>query len=206
MRISQSTPLPRSTGPAADVFIAVSLGRIPTPFVRARKILNIYLNENISDYNLKLYAISHSIYGVDIDPGAVEIAKLRLWLALIVDEKTPSPLPNLDHKIMQGNSLISEYEGIKLFDDSILDSNILSFEEEKKNINKKISLLQREYFELHGKGKLSLLRKTEIENQIKSYQKNLKSFSENNDAIEEDNSLFEIPKKKKIAQDKALVL
>ena len=32
----------------------------------------------------------------------------------------PSPLPNLDHKIMQGNSLISEYEGIKLFDDDFL--------------------------------------------------------------------------------------
>jgi hypothetical protein len=99
---------------------AFPLGMI-NEIVRARKVLNIYLDDNISDYDLKLHAISHSIHGVDIDPGAVEIAKLRLWLALVVDEETPHPLPNLEHKIMQGNSLISEYEGIKLFDESIFD-------------------------------------------------------------------------------------
>jgi hypothetical protein len=46
---------------------------------------------------------------VDIDPGAVEIAKLRLWLSLVVDEeetKQIKPLPNLDFKIVSGNSLI----------------------------------------------------------------------------------------------------
>ncbi len=51
------------------------------------------------------------IYGVDIDPGAVEIAKLRLWLSLIVDEESTEkidPLPNLDYKIMQGNSLVED--------------------------------------------------------------------------------------------------
>jgi len=45
-----------------------------------------------------------------IDPGAVEIAKLRLWLSLVVDEEereTIQPLPNLDYKIVQGNSLLS---------------------------------------------------------------------------------------------------
>jgi len=89
--------------------------------VRARKVLNVYLKSDISDYELKKHTITHSIYGVDIDPGAVDIAKLRLWLALVVDEETPHPLPNLEHKIMQGNSLISEYEGIKLFDESIFD-------------------------------------------------------------------------------------
>ena len=46
---------------------------------------------------------------MDIDPGAVEIAKLRLWLSLIVDEddiQNIKPLPNLDYKIVCGNSLI----------------------------------------------------------------------------------------------------
>ena len=60
-------------------------------------------------YNFKRRCIEHSLYGVDIDPGAVEIAKLRLWLSLVVDEddiKNIKPLPNLDYKIMQGNSLI----------------------------------------------------------------------------------------------------
>jgi hypothetical protein len=47
---------------------------------------------------------------VDIDPGAVEIAKLRLWLSLVVDEddiKNIKPLPNLDYKIVCGNSLLA---------------------------------------------------------------------------------------------------
>ena len=63
---------------------------------------------------LKRQIIQNSIYGVDIDAGAVEIARLRFWLALIVDEEQPRPLPNLDYKIMQGNSLLESFEGIDL--------------------------------------------------------------------------------------------
>lgn len=62
-----------------------------------------------SDYEFKRRCIEHSLYGVDIDPGAVEIAKLRLWLSLVVDEediKNIKPLPNLDYKIVCGNSLL----------------------------------------------------------------------------------------------------
>ena len=106
---------------------AFPLGMI-NEIVRARKVLNVYLKSDMSDYELKKHTITHSIYGVDIDPGAVDIAKLRLWLALVVDEETPHPLPNLEHKIMQGNSLISEYEGIKLFNESIFE------EDEKKEM------------------------------------------------------------------------
>jgi len=98
---------------------AFPLGMI-NEIVRARKVINIYGQPIISDYDLKLHTISHSIYGVDIDPGAVEIAKLRLWLALVVEEKEPHPLPNLEHKIMQGNSLMADYEGIKLFDEKLI--------------------------------------------------------------------------------------
>jgi len=53
--------------------------------------------------------IQNNIYGVDIEQGAVDIARLRFWLALVVDEKTPQPLPNLDYKIMCGNSQIYRY-------------------------------------------------------------------------------------------------
>ena len=69
-------------------------------------------NKKISIYELKKETIQNSIYGVDIDPGAVEIAKLRFWLSLVVDAKEPEPLPNLDYKIMQGNSLIETFAGI----------------------------------------------------------------------------------------------
>jgi adenine-specific DNA-methyltransferase len=63
---------------------------------------------------VKKNIIQHSIYGVDIEKGAVDIARLRFWLSLIVDEHEPTPLPNLDFKIMQGNSLLESYEGIDL--------------------------------------------------------------------------------------------
>ena len=67
----------------------------------ARKVLDMHINNNISTYDLKLHTISKSLYGVDIDPGAIEIAKLRFWLSLVVEEEEPIPLPNLEHKIMQ---------------------------------------------------------------------------------------------------------
>ena len=60
-------------------------------------------------YEYKRQAIQNSIYGVDIESGAIDIAKLRLWLSLVVDEddfKNIKPLPNLDYKIVCGNSLL----------------------------------------------------------------------------------------------------
>src|SRR5437773_7352976 len=79
--------------------------------VRARSALTPYFNETRerTAYRFKHDAIQDSLYGVDIDPGAVEIAKLRLWLSLVVDEedvKQIKPLPNLFYKIVTGNSLL----------------------------------------------------------------------------------------------------
>ena len=59
----------------------------------------------------KLNIIQNSIYGVDIEKGAVDIARLRFWLSLVVDEEKPKPLPNLDYKIVVGDSLISKFDG-----------------------------------------------------------------------------------------------
>ena len=58
-------------------------------------------------YDLKLRIISQSLYGVDIDPFATNIAKLRLWLSLAVEADKPVPLPNLDFKIETGDSLLA---------------------------------------------------------------------------------------------------
>ena len=63
---------------------------------------------------IKKHIIQQNIYGVDIERGAVDIARLRFWLSLIVDEETPKALPNLDFKIMQGNSLLEQYKGADL--------------------------------------------------------------------------------------------
>ena len=63
-----------------------------------------------SPATVKEHIIQNSIYGVDIEQGAVDIARLRFWLSLIVDEDMPKALPNLDYKIVVGNSLVSKFE------------------------------------------------------------------------------------------------
>ena len=102
----------------ADITVcdpAVGSGAFPvgmmTEIVRARSALTPYFNDvhERTPYHFKRHAIQNCLYGVDIDPGAVEIAKLRLWLSLVVDEeemKQIKPLPNLDYKIVAGNSLL----------------------------------------------------------------------------------------------------
>ena len=70
--------------------------------------------------------IQNSIYGVDLDEGAVEIARLRFWLSLVVDEGIPKALPNLDYKIMQGNSLLESYNDIDLSNLATADEQIIS--------------------------------------------------------------------------------
>jgi len=94
---------------------AIGSGAFPvglmTEIVRARNTLTTYLPDKTgrTNYHFKRHAIQNCIYGVDVDPGAVEIAKLRLWLSLVVDEediKQIQPLPNLDYKVVCGNSLL----------------------------------------------------------------------------------------------------
>jgi len=63
---------------------------------------------------IKRHIIQQNIYGVDIEKGAVEIARLRFWLSLITDADKPDVLPNMDFKIMQGNSLLEQYKGFDL--------------------------------------------------------------------------------------------
>jgi adenine-specific DNA-methyltransferase len=95
---------------------------ISDPAIRAKVKASIetYFREKDANYGRKLYLIQKCIYGVDIQQIAVEIAKLRFFISLLVNETINKskdnwgiePLPNLDFKIMQGNSLISEYLGI----------------------------------------------------------------------------------------------
>ena len=80
--------------------------------VRTRSALTPFIQnkEERTPYHFKRQAIEHSLYGVDIDSGAIEIAKLRLWLSLVVDEENRDkiqPLPNLDYKMIKGDSLLT---------------------------------------------------------------------------------------------------
>lgn len=87
---------------------------------------------DIDRVELKKSIIQNNIYGVDIEKGAVDIARLRFWLSIVVDENSPSPLPNLDYKIMQGNSLLESYKGV--------DLSQLTYEKERKNDKVDLSL------------------------------------------------------------------
>jgi len=94
---------------------AVGSGAFPVgmmiEIVRARTVLSVFIDQEKerSEYDLKRHCIEYCLFGVDIDSGAVEVAKLRLWLSQVVDEedfKNIKPLPNLDYKVYCGNSLI----------------------------------------------------------------------------------------------------
>ena len=94
---------------------AIGSGAFPMGMLRELYYCRISLEDlSVSPAEIKSQIIKGNIYGVDIEQGAVDIARLRFWLSLVVDETTPTPLPNLDYKIMQGNSLLEWYEGVDL--------------------------------------------------------------------------------------------
>ena len=97
---------------------AIGSGAFPmgilNELVACREALGLHIDKNVNRAEIKKHIIQNSIYGVDIEKGAVDIARLRFWLSIAVDEDEPQVLPNLDYKIMQGNSLLEQYEGFDL--------------------------------------------------------------------------------------------
>lgn len=145
---------------------AIGSGAFPVgmmnEIVRTRNVLGNFINDkDRSMYNFKRQCIENSLYGVDIDPGAVEIAKLRLWLSLVVEEddiKNIKPLPNLDYKIVCGDSLIG-------FPDN-WDSTV----------TKEIESLKHDYFSETNPTKKIELRE-QIDGKLRDrYDKSLKTF------------------------------
>ncbi len=98
---------------------------------------------------IKLDIIQNSIYGVDIERGAVDIARLRFWLSLVVDEERPRALPNLDYKIVVGNSLVSKLDDEILTLDWTLRGNIQA-EQEIVRLTKRLGQKQRAFFSASG--------------------------------------------------------
>ena len=116
---------------------AIGSGAFPmgllNELLHCREVLS---GEHYDRAEIKKSIIQNNIYGVDIEKGAVVIARLRFWLSIVVDEETPSPLPNLDYKIMQGNSLIESFMGV--------DLSKLTYEKEYKKDKGEISLFDDE--------------------------------------------------------------
>jgi type I restriction-modification system DNA methylase subunit len=152
------------------------------------------LNPGKSEYQMKKEIIQNCIYGVDIDPGAVEIAKLRLWLSLVVDYELADiePLPNLDYKIMCGNSLLEELiigeESIKLFDEKLLnvgrgkkDDRLFDLSSDsvpslgpRKELLQKTLLEKRDHLmKLHKSGQLTMEKRRALDSEIIMLDKEL---------------------------------
>lgn len=112
------------------------------------------LLKNFDPYKLKLSIIENNIFGVDIEPMAIEISRLRAWLSVIIDEPDKSnikPLPNLDFKFVCANSLISlSRDDDALFDDPDLDIKLSEIRQKYFNARVKNSKenWQKEYYAL----------------------------------------------------------
>jgi len=63
----------------------------------------------------KEHIITNCLYGVDINPEAIEICHLRLWLSLVIDANEPVPLPNLDFRFVAGDSLVDRLGTERLY-------------------------------------------------------------------------------------------
>lgn len=116
-----------------------------------------------SPATVKENIIQNSIYGVDIEKGAVDIAQLRFWLSLIVDADVPKALPNLAYKIVVGNSLVSKFEDEVIEIDWSTDSakgGLFAQEliEKKIDLLKQISEKQKSYFKAKGQKKEKLAK------------------------------------------------
>lgn len=117
---------------------AIGSGAFPMGLVNLLSKLYVAMKHDTDTSKMKRHIMENNIYGVDIDKGAVDIARLRFWLAMIVEEVEPIPLPNLHFKIMQGNSLLESYKGIDLSDltttNRISGSLFDSFDVDRENL------------------------------------------------------------------------
>ena len=178
----------------------------------AKKFIYPYLktNQEFNPAKVKKDIIQNSIYGVDIEKGAVDIAQLRFWLALVVDETKPEPLPNLDYKIMQGNSLLESFEGIDLSETVLMEApterNITLFEEpdayygfsEENRTN--IKQLIKDYFKEGDKIEKSEIRKQIDKIVTEHIDKSLEGY-ENQLMIENAGLEATLKRKKELAQN-----
>jgi hypothetical protein len=173
---------------------AVGSGAFPVSLmniiIRLRLSLISFLDRKYknSSYYFKRDCIQNSIYGVDIDDSAIEIAKLRLWLSLVVDEdnyEKIEPLPNLDFKIVQGNSLLETFHDFQLGSSIFKENKENTFEKflgssHTQNLLIELSELQDQFFKSISHSKKKIL-KDKIEQKIISiFKENIKVRKEYN--------------------------
>lgn len=113
---------------------ACGSGAFPLGLVHLLCKLQLRLDPRLDELKLKLTVLRDNIYGVDIEPMAVEISRLRSWLSIIVSEqghKKIEPLPNLEFNFVCANSLIR-----------LQDENLLT----DRDLQKRLSDIREKYF------------------------------------------------------------
>lgn len=216
---------------------AVGSGAFPMGMLSEISSTRYYLNNNflhkvnvqgtpLSMYDIKRETLENCIYGVDLDPGAIDIAKLRFWLALVVDHNIEEieALPNLDYKIMQGNSLLEDLiigeSIIPLKFDTLSSVNLSNkdvqkvirdasqsklFIDESDNVLEDIRILQAKYFkESNSSDKKELKNLIEIKEhslinskcneEIDRLKTIIKNSIDNNKKNEAENQIIQISK------------
>lgn len=106
------------------------------------------LDHRFDPYKQKLAIIKNTIYGVDIEPMAVEISRLRAWLSIVINETKIDPLPNLDFKFVCANSLLP-----------LDDNKQTQMEDSADELAKEMQSIRDEYYETKSKKKKELLKK-----------------------------------------------
>ncbi len=120
-------------------------------------------SSNELDYGRKLYLLQNCLYGVDIQPIAIQIAKLRFFISLLVDEKVHKggdnfgiePLPNLETKLVSANTLIGLSQ----------DTTLKPLEIEK--LEKQLFDIRRNYFVTSDEKEKKALERNDRENRQK---------------------------------------
>lgn len=147
--------------------------------VNLRKQLSVSVGKNINEITLKKKFIKNNLYGVDIDSGAIEIAKLRLWLSLVVDyEKTEAePLPNLDFQFRLGNSLQEKIDDIDIFSESLVSQQgLFQTESEYEKMKSEMIAIKDLFYEANNEAEKRKLKKRFDELEHKLIQKVLEKY------------------------------
>ena len=153
---------------------AVGSGAFPMGMLHELAQCRIQLENlsKLSPSDIKKHIIERNLFGVDIEKGAVDIARLRLWLSLIIDEDTPHTLPNLEFKIIQGNSLM------EIYDENAVDSSLTE-----------ISKLVRRLYSTNEHEEKDTLRR-EIDSGIRNYVLRANKLSRQVESIPIPNDIF----------------
>ena len=131
---------------------ACGSGAFPLGFLQVLSKIHLRLDPRLDPFKLKLSILQNNIFGVDIEPMAVEISRLRSWLSLIVEEansKKVEPLPNLDFNFVCANSLVPLLSEDLLSDQKLQGLlNNLRLEYFSANSPKKKTAIQEQYLKL----------------------------------------------------------